>query len=235
MRSIIVSLVLVLVAGCAKASPPLIPKEFLTPELTAYLETEEGKELVHSFKSSLIEEQNRNMADPVLARYFQLLKQGDNHGAFQAVVAPAHAGHSQAQTELAYLYQTGTGTDKNIDEAIKWYAAASEQGNLMATSGLASIYLYPQFSRQNIDLARPLLKKCAFKLRASCVASMTYLYITQDKPDISKAFAWASIGADNGLPGSKEYIAQLQPQMTSADYSAAIKDKSAIVSEMLAQ
>jgi len=233
MHSAVASLLLILAAGCAQSAPPPIPKEFLTPEISAFLETDEGRDLVNAFKASLLDEQDRNTADPALVQYYQLLKKGDSLGAFQVVEVQALNGHSQAQTELAYLYLTGTGTEKSIDEAIEWYAAASEQGNLMATSGLASIYLYPQFARQDLDRALPLLNKCAAKLRASCVASMTYFYMTQQNPDMPKAFAWASIGSDFDLPGSKGLVVQLQPQMTDADFIAASKEKSAIISELL--
>jgi hypothetical protein len=62
---------------------------------------------------------------------------------------------------------------------------------------------------------------------------MTYFYMTQQNPDMPKAFAWASIGSDFDLPGSKGLVVQLQPQMTDADFIAASKEKSAIISELL--
>ena len=220
-------------AACAQPAQDLVPAEFMTPELAAYLATDEGKKFISSAKASALEQQKQNMADPALAKYFELLKQRDESGAFVAVEEQALSGHAQAQTELAYLYQTGTGTKKDIDKAVQWYSSASQQGNLMATSGLASIYYFPQFGRQDVARALPLFRKCALKLRPSCVSAITHLYATQENPDIPKAFAWASVGTDFSLIGAKEHVAQLRLSMTDDDYAAATDEKRSILSEII--
>ena len=219
--------------GCAQANEQLVPSEFLTPEVAAFLATPEGKELVSSIKDPLLAEQRRNEADPQLSEFYQRLKRGDGKGAFQAIRTPAEAGNSQAQTELAYLYQSGTGVAQDIDLAIKWYSSAAENGNLQATSNLAAIFLVQQFGRQDLSRALPLFRRCAMKMRASCVSSIAYIYATQDQPDFPKALAWASIGADFGLPASKQQVAQLQSHLTQEELARVVIEKSAIVVDMM--
>ena len=40
----------------------------------------------------------------------------------------AKGGNVKAQKSLAFLYERGEGTEKNIDEAIYWYKKAMENG-----------------------------------------------------------------------------------------------------------
>lgn len=52
----------------------------------------------------------------------------------------AHAGDDEAMRRLAVCYQTGTGTDKNIDEAITWYGKSAKLGNAEAQYDIGTLY-----------------------------------------------------------------------------------------------
>ncbi len=52
----------------------------------------------------------------------------------------AQTGDAEAQDAVAYHYQKGKVVDKDIQEAVKWYRKAAEQGNISAQSSLMSLY-----------------------------------------------------------------------------------------------
>lgn len=218
---------------CSADSP--LPSELLTPELSAYLNSDEGKRQWNEVKNSLMEEFEKNRADPALVNYFILLKQHSYEEAFRAIESPAIAGHSQAQTELAYLYMSGLGTIKDLDKAIYWFNIASNKNNLMATSILASIYFLPQFERQDLSKAEPLYRKCALKLRAPCITQIASLYAVENSAyfNLAKSYAWASFGKDLNVPLSDDLISALAPHMNESLYQQAAEEKKGIYSTIL--
>jgi len=60
---------------------------------------------------------------------------------FQEYYAAARDGDSEAQFNLAECFANGTGTERDIDEALKWYSSAANQGNDDATVKLYSLCL----------------------------------------------------------------------------------------------
>jgi TPR repeat protein len=54
----------------------------------------------------------------------------------------ANSGHTEAQNNLAYLYETGPDGLKDIAEAVKWYRRGVIYGNAMAQYNLGRLYLY---------------------------------------------------------------------------------------------
>lgn len=51
---------------------------------------------------------------------------------FSKVLSAAEEGNVYAHMEVALLYETGAGTWQSYSDAIKWYAAAAEKGNMNA-------------------------------------------------------------------------------------------------------
>jgi TPR repeat protein len=54
----------------------------------------------------------------------------------------ANSGHTEAQNNLAYLYETGPDALRDLTEAIKWYSRAAVYGSTMAQFNLGRAYLY---------------------------------------------------------------------------------------------
>lgn len=52
----------------------------------------------------------------------------------------AQAGDAKAQKSVAYAYENGEVVAKDIQEAVKWYRKAAEQGNTSAQASLMEIY-----------------------------------------------------------------------------------------------
>ena len=65
---------------------------------------------------------------------------GDTKLALRNFLKLAHKGNPQAQYFLAYMYDMGQGTGKDIHEAARWYHLAAEQGYAPAQHGLGLRY-----------------------------------------------------------------------------------------------
>ena len=48
----------------------------------------------------------------------------------------AEQGNAVAQNNLGYCYETGSGVEPSLEEAIKWYKFAAKQGNESAIATL---------------------------------------------------------------------------------------------------
>ncbi len=60
--------------------------------------------------------------------------------AFQLLEKTANLGNAYSQTTLGWMYENGSGTDANAEQAATWYQAAANQGEGTALGYLASLY-----------------------------------------------------------------------------------------------
>ncbi len=65
-------------------------------------------------------------------------------GDYEAALAEwrrlAEQGNANAQYNLGYLYDTGTGVPQDYAEAVRWFRLAAEQGNVQAQFNLGVMY-----------------------------------------------------------------------------------------------
>lgn len=60
--------------------------------------------------------------------------------AFQLLEKTANLGNAYSQTTLGWMYENGSGTEANTEQAATWYQAAANQGEGTALGYLASLY-----------------------------------------------------------------------------------------------
>lgn len=60
--------------------------------------------------------------------------------AYQAWEPLAQKGYAKAQASLGWMYQTGNGVEKDIQQALGWYTLAAEQGHAIAQNNLGVFY-----------------------------------------------------------------------------------------------
>jgi len=65
---------------------------------------------------------------------------GEARAAFEALCKENSVEGADAAYCLAIIYYTGSGVEKNLDEAIKYFISAHERGHLMASYQLAGIF-----------------------------------------------------------------------------------------------
>ena len=69
--------------------------------------------------------------------------------AFEYYQVGAEANYAKAQANLGYCYETGFGTERNLNDAIKWYRASAEQGNRFGQLNYASKLLEDALKLKN--------------------------------------------------------------------------------------
>ncbi len=70
---------------------------------------------------------------------------------------------SSRQFEIGLRYEHGTGVEKNLEQAAKWYRRAAEQGHTKAQFNLASLYEHGKGVEKNPGLAIKWYKAAAMK------------------------------------------------------------------------
>ena len=102
----------------------------------------------------------------------------------------AEEGSMYAQNRLAYAYHHGTaGIDPNINEAIKWYTRAAEQGYALAQRALGIIYDTSEGVKRDIDKAIKWHSEAMKQGLISSQVSLADIYINdlETEKDIEKA------------------------------------------------
>ena len=124
-----------------------------------------------------------------------------------SLLAKAQGGDVDAQFDLAYAYDSGQGTARNEDEALRWYLAAAQKGHIEAMNSAGSIL------QVNKRFAEALLwyQQAADKKHAQATNSLAYLYdlglgVTQDR---QKAFALYMRAAELGWAEAMWNIANM--------------------------
>ena len=78
---------------------------------------------------------------------------GRRDEAFRIWLPLAVQGNSQAQFNVAFLYEKGLGVARNEVEAARWYLAAAERGDVAAQSKIGSLYEAGVGVQENLDAA----------------------------------------------------------------------------------
>lgn len=98
-------------------------------------------------------------AEPVASDPFEVgmsaYNRGDLPTALTSFKKAAEAGSDEAQVWLAYLLDY---SEQN-EEAVRWYRAAAEQGNIDGLAGLAEMYAKGEGVEQDFDRARELYRQ----------------------------------------------------------------------------
>jgi hypothetical protein len=101
----------------------------------------------------------------------------DYFEAFSWTYRASQKNHRMAQRLLAKLYEQGRGTDKNLQEAIKWYRISALLGCKQSQRWMGQMY-YTTFQ-----------------------GSVTYdEFVKKDISNLTEAYAWFLMGADKTLP-----------------------------------
>lgn len=86
---------------------------------------------------------------------------GHESWAFKLLLALAKEGHSEAQSYVGYMYDTGNGVAEDSVEAAKWYQLAADKGYPTALNNLAALYLRGRGVSPDTDRAVALYQRAA--------------------------------------------------------------------------
>jgi uncharacterized protein len=117
----------------------------------------------------------------------------------------AEAGDISAQNDLGYAYKTGSGVEKNPEEAIKWIRRAADAGSPMAQRNLGLIYVQGYGVPQDYQKAREWFLKSANQDFPNAYGQIGGLYQNgRGVPvDLAEAAQWYEKGAQKGDQGAQ--------------------------------
>jgi TPR repeat protein len=125
------------------------------------------------------------------------LDRGDFKAALYEFRHSAALGDARAQYNLAVMYRTGRGVDRNYQEAKRWYHNAAELGNVDAQFSLGVMYQEGMVGKMYVKGSKGL------------------------KYNLVKAHMWFDIAAWNGHRRSKENLGVVQKYMPQAEIARA--------------
>ena len=112
----------------------------------------------------------------------------------------ASQGDVSAQATLAFIYAKGIGTDRNEEEAAKWYQKAAEQGHLNSQFNLGVIYAKGRGVEQDYSRAFEWYSRAADQgdMTAQSTVAMMYLKGIGVERNYTAAFNWYHSAAEKG-------------------------------------
>ena len=135
-----------------------------------------------------------------------------------------------ASCNLGYIYRDGLGTDKNLEEALKYFKRAIKSGHTLAYENAAVIMLTSPEKGYDKEEAVGYLKKAADTGFDAAQYRLGLLYekgIGVEK-DLGEAKNWYKKASDSGSELAKEALARLDGGAEGADVKTGDKtdDKS---------
>lgn len=124
---------------------------------------------------------------------------GDFDTAFHEFTVAAEEGLDLAQYNLAILYFTGQGVDRDVDEAFRWTKAAADQGHTAAQFNLGSLYYEGDGTETDRDKAVEMFGLAARAGHANAALLLANMFAEGDhvNEDAVQAHAWASLAIQN--------------------------------------
>ncbi len=128
----------------------------------------------------------------------------------------AERGNVDAQFELAAMYATGQGVEKNSQAAVKWYTKAAEQGDVASQYNLGVMYAKGLGVEQSYQNAMKWYLKAAGKGDVKAQYNLGVMnYMGQGvKQNTMAAYLWWKLASLKGLQAASNRLSQLKKEMT---------------------
>ncbi len=135
----------------------------------------------------------------------------------------AEQGHTDAQTNLGFLYEMGNGVAQDYKQAVEWYRNAAEQGNAGAQAHLGLLYHEGRGLPQDYKQAVEWYRKAAEQGSAVAQFNLGGLYESGYgvPQDYEEAYFWMNLAnaefSDPSVARSRDEVARnLTPQQITA-------------------
>lgn len=128
------------------------------------------------------------------------VEKGDYAAAFKIFAPLAEAGDAEAQHNLAMLYLSGSGVEKDLAASAQWFRRAAEQGVPAAQFELGQLYDKGEGVTQSYHYAFVWYRKAAEQGNAQAQINLGVLYgeglgVEQD---LKQAYVWFNLAAAQG-------------------------------------
>ncbi len=115
-------------------------------------------------------------------------------------IQAAETGDVEAQSALAFMYAKGENTDRNDEEAFKWFSKAADQGDAISQFNLGVMYAKGRSVDQDYDEAFEWYLKAAEQgdINSQATISLMYMKGVGIDKDYKSSFDWALRAAKRG-------------------------------------
>ena len=137
---------------------------------------------------------------------------GNYKSAFTLLLPLAEAGNAEAQSNLAWLYLNGAGTDKNDEKAALWYKKAAQQGNTFAQYNYAKLCDEGIGVELSAQQAVYWYRQAAMQGQANAQYSLAEMYLdgVGVEPDLIRAYAWIYVVIRGGINAAEPILEELK-------------------------
>ena len=97
--------------------------------------------------------------------------------AFKDFLAAAEEGHADSQYNVALMYETGLGVDKDASQAVVWYEKSALQGNGAAQFNLGVLYENGRGTPVDFGKANEWYRKASAQRDALAIGNLGELYL----------------------------------------------------------
>jgi uncharacterized protein len=150
---------------------------------------------------------------------------GNYKSAFTQLLPLAEADNVEAQSNLAWLYLNGAGTDKNDEKAALWYKKAAQQGNPFAQYNYAKLCDEGIGVELSAEQAVHWYRQAAMQGQANAQYSLGEMYLdgVGVEPDLIRAYAWIYVVVKGGVNAAEPILEELQLDMSAEEQTQANK------------
>jgi len=139
---------------------------------------------------------------------------GRDARAIEQLMTAAEAGDRQAQSELAFAYQTGRGVPADQAAGVEWHSKAAEQGVMASKAALGRCLLKGVGTRAQPIRAASVLREAALAGEPNAQAQLGALFVhgfgrRTIRPDFDKAEKWLLAASEQGVAQAQYDLAQL--------------------------
>jgi TPR repeat protein len=140
-------------------------------------------------------------------------------------LSSANGGNPLAQVVVASLYENGTGVDRDLEAAARWYRKAAEQGYHRGEHHLGRMYHFGLGVPEDQALAARWLRRAADRGDAQAQGLLALLYLEgRGVPqNYQQAYLWASVAATGDAESARradEALFASQPEKIRGELAA---------------
>lgn len=159
------------------------------------------------------------------AAAFAAEQKGDYETAYQLYRVAALAGNTYAQGNLATMYHTGKGGQKNFVEALRWYTEAAKADYADSQFNLGIMNELGEGMKQNLPAAAKWYRLAAEQGYAPAQTALGTLYATGAgvTPDRGEAYKWFALAAAKGDDNAKRRLESISGRIAPDKKAAAEK------------
>lgn len=138
-------------------------------------------------------------------------KAGDYETALREFSEDAKKGNANAQFNIAVLYLTGRGVERDLSKAIEWHLKAAAQGLPAAEHGLGVIYYQGLGVKQDYEQALVWFRRAAAKEFADSEFNIGVMYFNNQgvRRDDFEVVKWVTLAASRGFSPAEYRMGQM--------------------------